>query len=220
MIKVIIYDLDDTLVNSDPIHTHAWNETLKPFGYSLKDLSPQVRASFTGRRVIDITKLIIEYLKLKVDPQQLCERKSNNYIKLANQELELLPGVTESLQLLYPSYPLAIGTSGTNGYVNLILDKFQLHRYFKTIISGEDVSQGKPHPETYLLAAQKLGVDATQCLVFEDSAMGIQAAKSAGCICVAIKNPNTFLQDLNQADLVLSSLHEVTDEVIKSFVKT
>ena len=216
MIKAVVYDLDDTLVNSDSIHTQAWNEELKPFGYSQNDLPLEIRLSFTGRRVIDITEIIVDYFKLPIDIQRLYESKNALYYQLVEKQLELLPGVIESLELLKQSYPLAIGTSGTKKYVDIVFKKFSLEPYFKIIVCGDDVKQGKPNPETYLLAAEKLGVDANNCLVFEDAAKGIQAAKSAGCFCIAIVNTNIPPQDLRQADMVLQSLHEVTDPLIKS----
>lgn len=89
------------------------------------------------------------------------------------------------------------------------MEKFQLHKYFQSILSGADLPQSKPIPAVYLLSAKRLGVDAKDCMVIEDAASGIAAAKAAGMYCIAYRNPNSGSQDLSQADKIVDSLEQI-----------
>jgi beta-phosphoglucomutase-like phosphatase (HAD superfamily) len=93
------------------------------------------------------------------------------------------------------------------GYLDTVLQRLGLRRYFGVLVSGQDVTRGKPDPEPYLLAAACLGVPPGQCVVFEDAAVGVRAAKAAGMACIGVPNPAALQpQDLSLADLILPSL--------------
>ena len=99
---------------------------------------------------------------------------------------------------------------------DLFIEKYSLHDIFSVIVTGNDVSQGKPHPDVYLRAAEKLKALPEECLVLEDATHGVVAAKDAGMICVAIRNP--FVKnplDLSLADCIVNSLSEITEEFIR-----
>ena len=111
--------------------------------------------------------------------------------------MQSLPGLEKSLKLFkengYPNCQLP--HLEQKKYIDLVLEKFDIKNYFSLIVSGDDVKKGKPNPETYLVASQKLGFTPEECLVLEDATAGINAAKDAGCKCIAIKNLNTPVQD-------------------------
>jgi HAD superfamily hydrolase (TIGR01509 family) len=135
---------------------------------------------------------------------------------LVEKELGLMPGLLETLKLLKEeNYKLAIASSGVKKYIALVLNKFHIKEYFDVVITGDDVKVGKPNPETYLVAARKLGVLPAECLVLEDATKGIQSAKAAGCFCIAVKNPNVPSQTYPDADLVVNSLHDVNLDLMK-----
>lgn len=217
MVKAVIYDLDDTMVNSDPLHARAWEELLKEYGYKFGDLPEHMRSSFIGMRVIDIVKEIAAYLKLDASTDKLYQKRVEAFLLLVEKELELMPGLLESLDLLRRhNYKLAIASSGAKKYIELVLNKFHIKDYFAVVITGDDVTIGKPNPETYLVASKKLGLLPSECLVLEDATKGIQSAKAAGCLCIAIKNPNVPPQNYPDADLVMDSLQDINLDVIKS----
>jgi len=216
MIKAIIYDMDDLMVNSDPLHALAWEELLADFNHKFSDLPEELRSKFIGRRVIDICKEIIHTLDLDANLEEFYEKRIAIFLELVRNELKAMPGLVESLKLFKAGgFKIALASSGAKQYIKLVLDRFEIKDYFDVIVSGDDVNIGKPHPETYTVACKKLGFNPEECLVLEDAKNGIESAKVAGCKCVAIINPHTPSQDHSQADLILDSLNELSLEIIK-----
>lgn len=211
MIKAIIYDLDDLMVNSHPLHYEAWEVLLKKYKHSNKDLPKEYHSKFIGARVIDIAKVIKKTLKLNIDLKLLYKERMEIFIKLVKQKLEPMPGLLYSLKLLRANnFKIAVASSGTKEYINLVLTKFEIRDYFDVIISGDDVKKGKPDPETFIVACKKLNLKAEECLVLEDAERGIEAAKRAGCKCIGVENPHTPSQDRSGADKIIPSLNVLT----------
>ena len=135
-------------------------------------------------------------------------------------EVSLLPGVSAAVRGFEKAgLILAITTSAVRESIEILLERFGLLDAFPVIVDGSEVEQPKPNPEPYLLTARRLGVSPEQCVVFEDSGIGVSAAKAAGTFCVAVRNPNAKTrQDLDRADLVLDSLEDlsVTDLLAKA----
>lgn len=217
MIKAIIYDLDDLMVNSIALHIKAWDILFSEYHVKISDLPPDLSSHFMGMRISDVLKEMINYFNLEVDYQTLYQKRQEIFLQLVAEKLEILPGLIESLHLFKDNQiKIALASSGTTKYINLVLKKFRLSKYFNVIISGDDVKNGKPDPETYLIACQKLGLKPEECLVLEDATNGIEAAKKAGCKCIAINNPYTPPQDRTKADLILDSLSEIDLDILKT----
>lgn len=216
MIKGLIYDLDDLLVDCHISHIAAFNILLKPYGKKLESISPQIRKTFVGRRVIDICEEIIKALKINVDLQKFYEKRQKIFLNSVKKYAKAMPGMKKSLNLFHKNgYKIALASSGTVEYIDLILDKFKIRHLFDVIISGDCVKIGKPNPEIYLKAAEGLGLNPKECVVLEDAENGIAAAKAAGCKCIAVKCPFTLPQNLKKADLSVGSLARVTLEMVK-----
>ena len=121
-----------------------------------------------------------------------------------------MPGLNESLSYYrQKEFKIALASSGTKKYIEMVLDRFKIKDYFDVVISGDHVKHGKPHPEVYEIALEKLGVKPSESVVLEDAEVGIESAKGAGCFCVAVTNPYTPKQDLSKADKVIHSLNEI-----------
>lgn len=210
MTSAIIYDLDDTMVNSDPLHARAWEELLNEHGHEFGSLPESMRSSFIGMRVVDIVSEIVDHLEIQTSKDDIYQKRINIFLDIVKNELDPMPGLMESLERFKNAgFKLAVASSGAEEYINLVLDKFAIRDYFCAIVTGDDVKAGKPNPEAYLKAASKLGVDPAACVVLEDAAKGIEAAKAAGCKCIAVSNPNVPAQDFAKADLVVHSLDKV-----------
>ena len=209
-IKAVIYDMDDLMVNSGPLHTQSWNMSLKSYGRSIDELPESVRSDFVGKRIIDVEKSIIKELNLGTTLEEFNEEVSKAFLKLVREKLEAFPGLLDSLKF-FKDRGLRIGlaSSGTREYIGIVLDKFKIREYFDVIVSGEDVKTGKPDPMIYALASERLGVEPGKCVVLEDAKNGIEAAKSAGCKCIGVIDLNELPQDFSKADMILNSLEEV-----------
>lgn len=123
------------------------------------------------------------------------------------------------LDVYNEKYLLALASSNNRKIVDSIMDRFDLSKYIKVSISGEDVLKGKPNPEIFLKAAKKLDVKPSNCVVIEDAFAGVQAAKAAGMKCIGYKNLNSGKQDLSDADLIVESFSELSLDCIKKLLQ-
>lgn len=136
------------------------------------------------------------------------------------ENVELMPGVTTVLPLLKQAgYPLAVATASDRAWVTRWLARFELASYFKVVANRDDVANNKPAPDVYLFAAAQLGVSPGRCLVFEDSVAGLQAAKAAGMVAVAVPTEVTASLDFSAADATVDSLYRVTPAWIEDLSK-
>jgi beta-phosphoglucomutase len=136
------------------------------------------------------------------------------------ENVELMPGVTTLLPLLQQAgYPLAVATAADRAWVTRWLARFELASYFKVVANRDDVANNKPAPDVYLFAAAQLGVSPGRCLVFEDSVAGLQAAKAAGMVVVAVPTEVTRSLNFSAADATVDGLHRVTPAWINDLSK-
>jgi len=131
-----------------------------------------------------------------------------------------MPGVVESIIRLGKEYALGIGTSLDRDYIDLVLRGLGVASAFNIVVTGDEIKHGKPDPETYRTLANRMRVKPGELLVLEDAKSGIDAAKAAGCWCIAIENLTAAPQDTSQADTVVQSLNEVTEGLICSLLTT
>lgn len=182
MIKGVIFDLDGVLVSTDTLHYEAWKRLADEIGivdFTKKDNERQRGVSRMESLEIVLAKGRHNYTA--EEKMKLADRKNRYYQELLCQmdEKNILSGARETLMKLRERKKLtAVGSASKNAL--LILEKTGLGRYFDAVASGLDITHSKPHPEVFQVAARKLGLPCEECLVVEDAAAGIQAAKSAG----------------------------------------
>jgi HAD superfamily hydrolase (TIGR01509 family) len=104
---------------------------------------------------------------------------------------------------------MALASSSTQRVIDTVLEKLALVGVFDPVVSGEEVEHGKPAPDIFLRTAGLLEIPPETCLVIEDSANGVRAAKAAGMVCIGFRNPNSGAQDLSAADAIVASLDEI-----------
>jgi len=215
-VKSIIYDVDGTLINSEPTHVAAWDLALRENGSKMDDLSIQLKSTMAGKKPIIIAQMMAAELNLTISANTLLEQKSDVFMSLS-RDIELMPGATNSLKRFKTEgYRLGIGTSLDSEYINLLLDRFHISELFDSKITGDIIKKGKPDPETYLTVAKELRLNPSECLVLEDATSGVQSAKLAGMWCIAVENRNAVRQDFAMADRIVDSLDEVSLELIRS----
>lgn len=142
--------------------------------------------------------------------------KTRLYMDFVKDNLRIYPGVVDLIATLSQNYRLALTTSSTYEEAHTIIDLLKLRDYFEVVVTAMDVNKGKPHPEPYLLTAEKLGTKPQECLVIEDSENGVRSAKAAGMHCIAL--PNTENPDmLTLADTIVNEYSEITEDLIRNF---
>lgn len=199
----IILDLDGVICDTAEFHFKAWKKLASEYDLAL---THEQNEQLKGVSRVDSLKLILKWANITVSEERFnrdLDRKNSWYLDLVESmnSKDLLPGVRDFFErAVRYNIPLALGSASKNAH--LVLSKVGLVDVFRGIVDASTVTKGKPHPETFLKAAEILQVKPENCIVFEDSAAGIQAAKSANMYAVGVGVP----QDLNQADEFVSNL--------------
>ena len=205
MKSAIILDLDGVICDTAHFHFLAWHRLAAEYGY---DLTQADNEQLKGVRRADSLTFILGLANKTLSTEQFNEdlrRKNEWYLDLVKDmgPLDVLPGVPSFFaEVAARKIPLALGSASKNA--NMVLTRVGLIQAFDAIVDASQVSQGKPHPETFIKAAELLGIAPENCLVFEDSAAGVQAAVSGGMKAVGIGSA----EDLPGAAIHLANLGE------------
>lgn len=206
--KAFIFDMDGVIIDSEPIHFQVDIETMKHLGCNMSKKELEKYVGTTNEYMLtDIKK----NYNIKESIEEITDYKMKlTKRKIIESDLEPIEGIKELLvNLKENSIPAAIASSSPIDFINIVVEKFKIRDYFQYIVSGEEVVNGKPAPDIYIETAKKLGFDAKDCTVIEDSKNGVQAAKSAGMKCIGFANVNSGNQDLSKADIIVDSIKEI-----------
>ena len=219
MVRAVLFDFDGVIADNEPIHFAMFQKVLGEIGILLSETD-----YYTKYLGFDDKGCFAAALEAHGQPapksliEDLVARKAHRYLTHIQQHLVIFPGVREFVCDAAARCRLAVASGALRHEIEFILERAGIRKEFEQITSAEDVSRGKPDPETYLHALAALnarrapgqGILApTDCLVIEDSIPGIRAGRGAGMKVVAIANTHS-LQDLREADAVAHSLEEVT----------
>jgi beta-phosphoglucomutase len=203
--KAFLFDLDGVLVSTEHNHFLAWQRCAHSLDIAFSEKENEL---LKGVSRADSLKKILELGAKTISAAEfeaLLKSKNDFYLESIqdlNQE-NLLPGVLNLLeQAKVKGIRLGVGSSSKNA--NFILDKLHIRHYFEVVIDGNGVKDPKPHPEVFLNGASALGLDPSVCMVFEDAASGIAAAKAGGFTAVGVGNPHIA----DRADIYLNDLTE------------
>ncbi len=206
MIKACIFDLDGVIVDTAKYHYLAWKKLAKGLGF---EFTEHHNERLKGVSRMDSLKILLSIGGIEKNEQEmevLASVKNQWYVEYISQltPAEILPGTFEILDFLNKHNILvAVGSSSRNA--RTILKCIGLEKAFGSIVDGIRLSKAKPDPEVFTKAADDLGVNYSECIVFEDAFTGIEAAKNAGMKAIGIGEPDV----LNQADMVVPSLDKL-----------
>ena len=184
--KAFLFDLNGTMIDDMHFHLRVWHAILNDdlsAGLSLEE----VRRQMYGKNH-ELLERVFGTGALTLDEADRISRlKEERYQEMYRPHMKLLPGLSDFLENAYrKKIPMAIGSAAIPFNIDFVLDTLQIRHFFKAIVSADDVVNSKPDPETYLKAASLLGVDASECLVFEDAPKGVEAAERAGMSAIAV----------------------------------
>lgn len=188
--QAVIFDMDGVLVDSGAQHRRAWRTLLDELGAS--PAHPEFWRLTIGRPGEEAIPLLLGRAVKPSEARRLAQRKRDLYVELVERGLETVPGATAFVEALSRSgVPRAIGTSASRFDCERLLDEIGLRRHFDVIVTADDVRLGKPDPEVYIQAARRMRAAPSTCLVFEDSVVGIQAARRAGMRAIGVATAHT-----------------------------
>ncbi|WP_095589247.1 HAD family hydrolase [Actibacterium ureilyticum] len=180
----LLFDLDGTLLNSDPIHEAVFRDLWTARGLRMDDGFYMNHVH--GRLNVDIFR---QFLPNEPDPQALSEAKEAEFRRRLPRPYPAMPGAPAFLKRAVESqWPVAVVTNAMRPNAEAMLTATGLRAHVETLVIGEECARGKPDPEPYLTAMRLLGVAATDCIAFEDSPSGIRAARAAGALTVGIRS--------------------------------
>lgn len=189
-----IFDLDGTLADSMPLHYKAWRTALAEAGAPHEAFLPNEFYACGGKSATDVVAYINNEYGLQMPEKPVAERKREIYLSLLqNEGTRPIREVVDFARSLEGEYPIAIATGSALPGAIRTLKSAGIEDLFSIIVTPEDVERGKPFPDMFLLAAERLGVDPSQCVVFEDAQPGVAAAKAAGMDCIVVSTPPEYL---------------------------
>ncbi|MCR4325105.1 MAG: HAD family phosphatase [Candidatus Curtissbacteria bacterium] len=212
-IRAAIFDFDGVLVNSPEFIAKAYEEFLRVRG---KD--PNIdHSKFMGRTGIANMRILKEKYGLEGEAENLLAERRAISDSLWEENMALMDGVRGLLERLKSKgIRCGIASSARRDKIKGALVKFGVDDFFEVIVSEEDVTNGKPNPEVFLMAAEKLGVAPENCVVVEDALHGVEGAKAAGMKVVFVPDVRFTKARHEKADVILKNLDELTDEVMDS----
>ncbi len=216
-LEAVLWDMDGVIADTADYHYRAWRDTFAERGVSF---SKEDFMHYFGRRHDAIIKFALGDSLSPQEINSLSGKKQSLYRRLVSRNIVPLPGAVALVKSLNRNgIKTAIGSSAVPENIDVILRGLGIRECFQAIAWGTEVAEGKPSPQIFLLAAEKLGVKPAGCVVIEDAIAGVTAAKRAGMKCVAVTNshPKDKLKD---ADLVVDSLEKVDIEVLAGLFRS
>ncbi len=215
-IEAVIFDMDGVLLNSEPLHDRINLRILEDYGIHA---DKSVTNPYVGRTSEALWNGMIELYGLPEAADRLTARQWELGIsELPNSGIEESDGLTELLaDIKRKGLRATVASSSRISFIRAVFDHLKLWDWMEGYTGGDEVEHGKPAPDIYLKAAEKLGVPSNRCLAVEDSTAGVLSAKAAGMITVGYKNPTSEGQDVSAADFTVRSLRRIgaiLDELI------
>jgi beta-phosphoglucomutase len=210
MIRTVIFDMDGVIIDTEPIHHHAFLTQFAELGITVPNA---LYASFLGSSTRNVFQQLKQEFDLPQTVEELLLRKRAIFNHTFDHDagLDLLPGVRTLIEdLQRHGVQLVVASSASNATIARVFNRFGLAPYFTHIVSGEDFAQSKPNPAIFLHAAALAETPVAECIVIEDSANGVAAAKAAGIYCIGYASPHSAGQDLRLADRVVQHFSELS----------
>lgn len=212
IVSTCIFDLDGVIVDTAKYHYLAWKRLAHELGFEFLEEHNERLKGVSRMTSLDIMLEVGGLTFSQSEKEVMAARKNEWYLEYIYKMTpeEILPGVVDFLVMLRSKgIKISLGSASKNAM--LILERVQLQHYFDAVIDGNKALKAKPDPQVFLLAAEELGQNPTSCVVFEDAAAGIEAAKAAGMKCIGIGSPNV----LGKADKVVPGFVNATIDLIK-----
>ena len=215
--KAVIWDMDGVIADTAPYHLKAWQMVFHKRGVNFT--KEDFRHNF-GQRNDTIIRNTLGEVILQNEIDAIAKEKEENFRHTVRQNIKPLPGAIKLIKSLTEhKFKIALASSAPIENIQLVTTSLGINNYFQSIICGRDVTEGKPSPQGFLLAARKLGVEPQNCIVIEDAVAGVTAAKRAGMRCLAVTNTHSR-QSLAEADLIVDTLEAISVNDLEELINS
>jgi beta-phosphoglucomutase len=213
----VIFDMDGVLVDSYHAHFASWRVVAEEVGRPLSEAdfasqfgrtNPESIAGYWGEGTFDAERIAA-----------LDDLKETAFRRIIAADFPAMPGAVELIGALDDAgFSIGLGSSGPPENVDLVLDRLDARPLFGAVVTGTDVTRGKPDPQVFLLAAERLDVPPSRCVVIEDAPAGLRAAEAAEMASVGIASTGRSRQSLAEADLVVDALAQLSPQVLRELI--
>ena len=213
MTEAVVFDLDGVIVDSEQV----WDEVRELYARESGGVYHGAAArDMMGMSSLEWSRYMAETLRVPGTPEEINAAVVERMLERYGEAPPLIPGAVDAVRRIAARWPLGIASSSNPELIQVVLDAAGLHDAIRVVVSSQEVRRGKPAPDVYVEAARRLGMEPHRCAAVEDSQNGIRSAHGAGMRVIAVPNPHFRPDDeaLAQADVVLSSIVELTPEVI------
>ncbi|MFQ5734045.1 MAG: HAD family hydrolase [Planctomycetaceae bacterium] len=205
-IKAVVFDLDGLMFNTEDIFELTGRELLRRRAL---EFTGELRTKMMGRRAIEAYEILVETTGVQETAEALLAESQTIFDALLAEHLSPMPGLFDLLDCIEQQrLPKVVATSSSRGYLEGMLERFELSHRFPMTLAAEDVSHGKPHPEIYLTAAERMQVRPDEMLVFEDSETGTRAATAANAVVVSVPHRHSRDHSFEGAACVARGLND------------
>lgn len=204
--KTVLWDLDGVIADSSTYHFAAWQDTFAKIGI---DFPWENFVKLFGTRNDFIIRHVMRDKAHEENIKTIVKEKETNFRKRIMGNVKPLPGAIKLLEIIKKgNFKMGLVTSAPKENIDLLLGELGIGEYFNCIVSGREVTESKPSPQIFLLASEKCGTEPNDCIVIEDSPLGVKAAKDAGMRCLAVTNTHPK-EELAESDRIVDSLEEI-----------
>jgi len=213
----VIFDMDGVLVDTYGPHFESWRAVGLEEGLSVSEAEFAPTFGRTSREIIAALWPQRDYSDDQI--AALDDRKEAAFRRIVRARFPAMPGAIDLLHALADSgFALAVGSSGPPENIDLVLQRLGARRLFQAIVTGRDVTRGKPDPQVFLIASERLGIVPGRLAVVEDAPAGVAAANAAGMTSVGLASTGRTRESLSAAALVVDSLDELSAEVLRGLI--
>lgn len=213
----VIFDMDGVLVDTYHAHYRSWLAMAEPEGLSFSEAEFAPTFGRTSREIIAYFWGDGRYSDAEI--AALDEKKEAAFRGIIEADFPAMPGVQRLLEdLHHAGFALAVGSSGPPENVDLVLKRLGARELFHAVVTGMDVTRGKPDPQVFLIAAERLGVSPQRCAVIEDAPAGVAAANAAGMTSIGLRSTGRTAESLSAAHRVVGALAEISSGLLRELI--
>lgn len=206
-VHAVIFDMDGLMIDSEPYHCRAFGKVFRQFGKILTE--EENNQHYVGISDKDAAEDMVRRYGLPLSPNELVKQKQTAYLEYLTQ-VTPQPGLLDLLEKLrIHKYKAAVASSSMLSEIEAVVAALKIQPFFDVLCSAQEVQYGKPAPDLFLFAAERLAIPPSQCLVLEDATSGVCAAKAAGMFSIAVPSHETMKSDFSLATVKVNSLDDI-----------